>query len=203
MSRRGGAAARTGAALVGALLSLGFGSPAEAPRRITIPLACTRGPSNQEHDVTVTVPAKVSPGSQYRVRVDGVDTGKISHLGLKYIFDMESEWPIPPGTRYVEGSAHVVPGTGSENVRPGARVVVAAGIVHMMLPAHVENGVGYTTPSFEFDLAVVSAEGASITQRFARYSVSAHAFLVGDLRTTCEPAPKVFPVAVTRVESGG
>ena len=152
--------------------------------------------------MNVTVPASVAPGSRYRVRVDGVDTGKISHFGLSYIFDMESQWPIPPGTEYVDGSAHIVPGTGSANVRPGARVVVREREASTWFSRRTS-----TTASairrrrFEFDLAVVSAEGAAITQRFAGYSVSVHAAIVGDLRTTCEPTPKAFPVAVTRVES--
>ncbi len=185
----------------GAIFLLGFQSQAAMPQRVGIPLACSRGPGGQQHEVNVTVPASVTPGSRYRVRVDGVDTGKISHFGLSYIFDMESQWPIPPGTEYVDGSAHIVPGTGSANVRPGARVVYERRSIHLVLPAHVDNGVSYTPPTFEFDLAVVSAEGAAITQRFASYSVSVHAAIVGDLRTTCEPTPKAFPVAVTRVES--
>lgn len=196
------AAARSGIAGVLALLLLGFQSPAASPRRIAIPLNCSRGPSGQEQDVTITVPATVSRGSRYKVRVDGVDSGKISHIGLRYIFDMRSAWPVPPGTAYVEGSAHVVPETGTENVRSGARVLHAGGIVTLVLPAHVENGARYTPPTFEFELDVASAEGASIVQRFSSYDVSANAFLLGDVRTSCEPTPKAFPVAVTRVESG-
>jgi hypothetical protein len=193
--------AASAAIAVAATFLLGFQSPEAMPKRVDIPLACSRGGGGQQHDVAVTVPARVAPGGRYKVRVDGIDTGKISHLGLNYIFDMESEWPIPPGTEYVEGSAHVVPGTGSENVRGGAYVVRHGASIHLVLPAHVDNGVGYTSPSFEFELLAPSAEGASITQRFAAYSVSAHAVLVGVLRTTCEPTPKTFPVAVTQVES--
>lgn len=184
-----------------AFLALGFQAPAGAPRRIAIPLTCSRGPSGQEHSVAVTVPASVSPGSRYKVRVDGVDTGKIAHTGLNYIFDIWSEWPIPHDTRYVEGSAHIVPDTGSPNVRPGARVVYGAGTVNLVLPAHVENGTSYTPPSFEFELEVASTEVAAITQRFAAYHVTANAFLIGNVHTSCEPTPKPFPIAVTRVES--
>jgi hypothetical protein len=191
--------AASGVVAVAAIFLLGFQSPEAMPRRVDIPLACSRGGGGQQHDVAVTVPATVMPGGRYRVRVDGIDTGKISHFGLNYIFDMESEWPIPPGTEYVEGSAHVVPGTGSQNVRAGAYVVHHGASIHLVLPAHVDNGVGYTSPSFEFDLLAPSTEGASITQQFAAYSVSAHAVLVGVLRTTCQPTPKTFPVAVTRV----
>ena len=104
---------------------------------------------------------RLSRGRGTRVRVDGVDTGKISHLGLSYIFDMESEWPIPPGAEYVEGSAHVVPGHRKrERAARGARGLRGGAASDLVLPAHVDNGVSYTPPSFEFDLAVVSAEGA-------------------------------------------
>lgn len=184
------------------LLLVGFQSPDAAPRHVTVPLACSRGPSGQAHDVTVTVPARVSPGARYKVRVAGVDSGKISYTGLRYICDMGSEWPVPPGTTYVEGSAHLVPETGSANVRPGARVVYGGGAISLVLPAHVDRGASYTPPSFEFELEVSSPEGASIVLQLAGYHVTANAFLVGDLRTTCEPTPKSFPVAVTRVESG-
>lgn len=201
MTARWGAAVRSGLAIPLALVLLGFDSPAVAPRRVSIPLTCSRGPSGQEHDVSVTVPSRVPRGSRYKVRVDGVETGKISHIGLNYIFDIWSEWPIPVGTAYVEGSAHVVPATGSANVRPAARVVHGAGAVSLVLPAHVENGATYTPPSFEFELEVTSAEAAWITQRFSGYRVTANAFLIGDVHTSCEPSPKPYPVAVTRVES--
>jgi hypothetical protein len=198
---RGRSGAASAAVAVAAIFLLGFQSPEAMPKRVGIPLACSRGGGGQQHEVAVTVPASVAPRGRYKVRVDGIDTGKISHFGLNYIFDMESEWPIPPGTEYVDGSAHVVAGTGSENVRPGAYAVRQGASIHLVLPAHVDNGVGYTPPSFEFELLAPSAEGASITQRFASYSVSARALVVGVLRTTCEPMPKTFPVAVTRVES--
>jgi hypothetical protein len=187
--------------VVGSVFLLGFQPSPASTRRIAIPLTCSRGPNGQHHDVAVTVPASVAKGARYTVRVDGVDSGTISHTGLKYIFDMGSEWPVPPGAEYVEGSARIVPGTGSDNVRAGARVVHASGSVRLGLPAHVENGSRYTPPSFEFDLRVASSAAASITQTFVAYRVTAHAFLVGDLNTTCEPAPRPFPVGTTLVES--
>jgi hypothetical protein len=202
MTARSGATVRSGLAIALALVSLGFDSPGAAPRRVAIPLICSRGPSGQEHDVTVTVPSRVPRGSRYKVRVDGVETGKISHSGLNYIFDIWSEWAVPAGTTYVEGSARLVPDTGSANVRPGARVVHGVGRISLVLPAHVENGASYTPPTFEFELNVTSPEGASITQWFSGYHVTANAFLVGNVRTSCEPSPKPYPVAVTRVESG-
>lgn len=154
------------------------------------------------HNVIITVPARVPAGSRYTVRIDGVDSGKISHTGLRYIFDMGYEWPVPPAARYVEGSARIVPGTGSENVRAGARMVHGSGSVDLVLPAHVENGSSYTPPSFEFELDVTGPPGASITQSFAGYHVTANAFLVGDVHTSCEAVPRPFPAAVTRVEAG-
>ncbi len=42
--------------------------------------------------------------------------------------------------------------------------------------------------------------GAVITQSFASYRVTAHAFLVGDVSLACEPPAKLFTVARTRVE---
>ncbi|HTB75531.1 MAG TPA: hypothetical protein VK762_19910 [Polyangiaceae bacterium] len=188
--------------IVACLLLFGFQSPADGPRHVTVPLACSRGPSGQSHGVTVTVPACVSPGARYKVRVDGVDTGKIAYTGLRYIFDMRSEWPVPQGTTYVDGSAHIVPGTGSANVRPGAQAVYDGGHIDLVLPARVGSGASYTAPSFEFELDVSSPEGAQITLRLSRYYVTANALLVGDLHTTCEPTPKPFPVAVTRVAAG-
>jgi hypothetical protein len=169
-------------------------------RRVGIPLVCSRGPSGQRHDVAITAPAGVASGSRYIVRVDGVDTGKISHIGLHYIFDMQSQWLIPKGTEYVDGSARIVPGTGSPAVRPGARVVYRSGTVTLVLPAHVDNGSSYTPPSFEFELAVNAPAGTVLTQSFATYRVMANAFLVGDLETSCDPTPKPFAVAQTRVE---
>jgi hypothetical protein len=171
-------------------------------RRVNIPLKCSRGPDGQVHNVIVTVPAGAPPGSRYTVRIDGVDSGKISHVGLHYIFDMQSQWPIPAGTEYIEGSARVVPDTGSPGVRKGARVVYGSGMVTLVLPAHVDNGSSYTPPSFEFGLTVTASAGATITQSFYRYRVMANAFLVGDVDTSCDPTPKPFAVARTMVEPG-
>ena len=202
LTGRRGRALRCGAVAIATLFLVGFESPAAAPRRVSIPLDCSRGPSGQMQNVVITVPAHVPAGSRYTVRVDGVDSGKISHTGLRYIFDMGYAWPVPPGARYVEGSARIVAGTGSENVRPGARIVQASGSVDSVIPAHVEDGSSYTPPSFEFELDVTGPPGTSITQSFSGYHVTAHAFLVGDVHTSCEPVPRPFPVAVTRVEAG-
>jgi hypothetical protein len=192
--------ARAGALAATALLCTAFQGQG-GPARVDIPLSCTRGSGGQSHGVTVTVPARITRGSRYRVHVDGVDSGKISYVGLNYIFDVGSRWLVPPGTRYVEGSARVLPGTGSENVRAGARVGYAAGVVELVLPARIENGSRFTPPSFEFELEATAPEGASITQSFGAYRLSANAFLLGDVTMSCEPTPKPFPVASTRVEA--
>jgi hypothetical protein len=134
------------------------------------------------------------------VRIDGVDSGKISHVGLRYIFGMQSQWLVPKGTEYVDGSARIVPNTGSPAVRTGASVIYRSGTITLVLPAHVDSGSSYTPPSFEFGLAVNAPAGTLIAQSFARYRVTANAFLVGDVDTTCEPTPKPFAVSTTRVE---
>jgi hypothetical protein len=185
-----------------AVLALSFGSvPAgSAATRIGIPLNCSHGPSGQQQNVTIAAPAGAVEGVTYKVRVDGANSGKISHTGLNYIFDMSYEWLVPAGTRYVDGSARVVPNTGTENVRPGARVTHVSGVITMVLPAHVDDGANYTPPAFEFELVVTAPAGSTITQTFSRYGVTANAFLVGNVKTICEPVPKPFPVAATRVE---
>jgi hypothetical protein len=181
----------------------GFCLAGSAASRIGIPLHCSHGPSGQQQEVTVDVPAGAVEGATYKVRVDGANSGKISHTGLHYIFDMSYEWPVPAGARFVEGSARIVPNTGTENVRPGARVTHASGIITMMLPARVDDGANYTPPAFEFELLVTAPAGSTITQTFSRYGVTANAFLVGNVKTVCEPVPKPFPVAATRVEPAG
>jgi hypothetical protein len=196
---------RIAVALVLAAGLLGFDAPAVSSR-VAIPLNCSRGPSRQEHHVAISAPAVVAPGSKYKVRVDGLDSGKVSHMGLNYIFGMWEEWPVPPGTRFVEGSAHVLPGTGSANVREGARLgqrVVggATQSISLVSPARVQNGESYTPPSLEFELEVTAPAGASIVQQYAGFNVTANAIFMGDLVTTCTPDPKTFALAVTKVEA--
>jgi hypothetical protein len=182
------------------VVSLASGLAGSAASRIGIPLNCSHGPSGQQQNVTIAAPTSVVEGATYTVRVDGANSGKISHSGLNYIFDMSYEWLVPTGARYVEGSARIVPNTGTENVRPGARVTQASGVVTMVLAARVDDGANYTPPAFEFELAATAPAGSTITQTFARYGVTANAFLVGNVKTVCEPIPRPFPVAATRVE---
>ncbi len=180
-------------------LCLSLAAQADAPRYV-IPIECTKGPSDQKHKVFVSVPATTTVGSTIKVRIDGVNSGKISHTGLNHIFDMGYEWGVPKGTELVEGSLKIIPGTGTENVRKGARVGHKGGVISMLLPARVESGGNYTHPSMEFELKVTAAAGPKISQVFRRYKVTANAFIVGDVKTTCDPRPKPYHLAATKVE---
>ncbi len=164
---------------------------------VAIPVVCSRGPSGQRLHTRVTVPATAAVGSTYRVRLDSIPSGRISNTGLYYLRDMASDYVVPPGASYVEGSARIVPGTGSENVRAGARAWYEAGLVHMLLPAHVENGSSYTPPSVEFEVKVNAPAGTRLEVKFARHRLVANVFLLGALRVTCDPTPKPYTLATT------
>jgi hypothetical protein len=181
-------------------LCLSLAVHADAPR-YSIPMDCTKGPSDQKHKVHVSVPATATQGETFKVRIDGVNSGKISHVGLNYIFDMGVEWAVPKGTELVEGSLKLIAGTGSDNVRKGARLSHNAGVIQLVLPARVESGGNYTHPSFEFELKVTAAAGTTISQVFRRYKVTANAFLVGDVKATCTPRPKPYFLAGTKVQA--
>jgi hypothetical protein len=182
------------------VLLVGFLSAGLATPTVSIPLVCSRGPEGQQRRVSITAPAVAKTGAMYTLLIEGKNSGTVSHTGLNYIFDMVEEWPIPAGARYVEGSARIVPQTGSLNVRPGARIERTPRGVALVLPAHVDNGSSYTPPSFELELQATAAPGTSIAQTFGRFSLKANAFLVGDVFTTCEPSPQSYPVFVTKVE---
>lgn len=171
-----------------------------AGTRAVIPIACSHGPEDQKHQAVVTVPDSAAPATVFKVRVDGVDSGKISHTGLNYIFDMTYEWMVPPGTAIVDGSARIVPNTGTANVRGGARISVKGNVVQMVLPAHVEDGSRYTPPSFEYELKVQAAAGTTVSQKFKSYRVMANAVVIGNVETTCDPKPRPFPVGKTKIE---
>jgi hypothetical protein len=197
VARRARRQAAAGALVVAAL---GFAADTRAAKTITIPLNCQRGPSGQVIRLSVTVPPAATEGSSFAVRFDGVDTGKISHVGLRYIHDMTTEMLIPDGTNLVERSLRIIPGTGSPNVRAGARVTRQGAIIRLVLPAHVEAGERYTPPSFEFLLEVTAAARRKIVHRFSRWEVTANAIILGDLRMTCDANPRPYPVASTTVK---
>ena len=133
-----------------ALITLATSSTFGSPVAVRVPIVCTRGPSGQTFNVGVTMPASQATGTTFAIRIDAAPSGKISHTGLNYIFDMQTDYVVPAGTAYVEGSARILPGTGTPNVRATARVWHDAEGIHLALPARVENGSGYTPPSIEF-----------------------------------------------------
>ena len=112
---------------------------------------------------------------------------------------MATDYLLPAGAQYVQGSAHFVPGTGTANVLEGARVWQEGGMLRVVLPARVENGSRYTPPSVEFQLRVVAARGSRLSLRLAQVRVLANALLLGDQRTECNPNPRSYVLATTLV----
>jgi hypothetical protein len=166
---------------------------------VETPMFCQRGP-DARFSARVTLPASAATGSQVGVRIDSVPSGRIDHLGLFFIHDMTTDYLVPVGTRYVEGSARVVPETGTANVQADARAWADDAGIHLALPVRIENGSSYTPPSLEFAVTVEAPEGALVPLQFDRSSVAADAFLVGTLVTRCEPRPRPFTLATLRVE---
>jgi hypothetical protein len=165
----------------------------------TVPLTCTRGPDGQSYRHVVTMPASQAIGSTFTVRIDGVSIGPITHFGLRYIHNMTADYTIPTGTTYVEGSARIVPETGTQNVRPGASVTHDASGVHMLLPAHVDNGGTYTPPSIEFQVRVVGPAGTVASLGFTGTGVDASAAIIGNVHTACTPNPKPYAIGATTI----
>lgn len=193
--------ARAGLALAiaGALLTA---APAGLAGTVRAPLECSHGGGGQFYTATVTAPSTQPEGSTYVVRIDSVPSGAIARTGLHYIHDMETDYVLPSGATYVPGSAHVVPHTGTANVLPGARVGYQNGTLRLVLPARVENGSGYTPPSVEFQLRVTASRGARLSLRLGQVRVVANALLLGDVRTECNPAPRLYVLATTLVAPG-
>jgi hypothetical protein len=167
---------------------------------VRVPLVCSRGPRDQHYSAAVAVPGVVPEASTYALRVDPFPSGVISHLGLRYIHDMSTDYVLPAGTTFVPGSARFVPHTGSANALPGARVWHEGGMVRVVLPARIDNGSSYTPPSVEFQLKVAAPAGARLALGLQQIRVTANAFLLGNLETYCDPVPKPFVLAATRVE---
>jgi hypothetical protein len=166
---------------------------------VKAPLTCSRGGGGRTMDATVHVPTEAATGSVITVRIDSVSSGRISHFGLNYIYDMTTDYLVPRGTTFVEGSARVVADTGTENVRASARIWHDDRGIHTLLPSRVRNGSSYTPPSFEFQLRIDAAPGSTVALQFVRYQVMANAFLVGNVRTVCTPEPKPFAMTTVRV----
>ncbi len=187
--------------LAGALASASLVTTAAMAHEVVVraPLECSRGPGGQTWSAVVTLPEVQASGSRFTVRIDSAPSGTLSYLGLNYITDMTTDWVVGPGARVVEGSVRVVADTGTPNVRPGARAWHDAAGVHLVLPARVEKGDGYTPPSVEIDLEVTAAPGGAVTVLFDRQSVTANAIVIGDLRTVCVPRSRPYVLGTVRV----
>jgi hypothetical protein len=195
-----GAQSKRAAAVCAALAAMAPVLPAHAnPLAVRQPMTCSRGPSGQWFSAVVTMPAARAPGATITVRIDSTYSGTISHFGLNYIYNMRTDYRVSAGATYVEGSARLVAGTGSPNVRGGARVWHDAAGLHTLLTDRVGNGSSYTPPSIEFELTIDPSSRGAVAVEFAHYSVTANAFLIGDLGTTCEPSARPATIGATRV----
>jgi hypothetical protein len=164
---------------------------------VRLPMTCSRGPAAQYFTAHVSAPAQATPGSTYSIRIDSLPSGDIAHVGLNYLYDLATDYAIPTGTAYVDGSAHIVPNSGSENVRAGASVWYALGLIHLFLPAHVHDP--YTPPSVEFSVRVNAPPTTLLALKFAQHRLVANVFLLGDLHVTCKPTPESSTIATTVV----
>jgi hypothetical protein len=190
---------RSRACGLGIVASLGVASPVGAESTVRAPLQCSRGPGGQFFTASVTAPSSQPEGSTYTVRIDSVPSGEITHTWLRYVHDMATDYLLPAGTVFVPGSAHFVPRTGTANVLPGARVWHENGLLRVVLPAHVDNGSGYTPPSVELQLRVTAARGARLSLKLAQVRVAANVLLLGDVHTDCNPDPRSYVLATTVV----
>ena len=188
-------AARAAVVIVAALAP----SDVSAGTPLAVLLECSRGPSRQTYHVTANVPDRVAQGERYTVRVDGGPSGTISHVGLRYIHEITTEFLVPAGTGYVSGSLRLVPGTGTANVASGARVEKRGNMLRLILPARVVSGTGYTAPSIELQLVATARPGDELSIQFQSSRVKANVFLVGDVVAACTPRPQPYTLATSTV----
>ena len=174
-------------------------APPAMSTAVVAPMVCSKGPGGKTFSVAVLLPPTVAQASTYDVRLDGVPTGKISGFGLNYTHDISVDYLVPAGATFVEGSARIVPGTGTPNVSEGARVWHEGGLIRMVMPGRVDSGTGYTSPSIAFQLTAKAPPGTSIPIAFSQYRVTANAIVVGDVNATCEPTPKPYTLGTTLV----
>jgi len=186
--------------LAALLLGLLWVPAADAANK-SAPLVCSRGSSGSRFNAVVTMPTTESVGGRFTVRIDSVPSGKIDHFGLKYIHDMATDFLVPTGAHYVDGSARIVEGTGTENVRRDAKVWYDKETIHFLLPAHVENGSSYTPPSIAFDLTVAADAGSELALKLTRYEVKAKAVIVGEVVTRCVPKPNPYVIGTVAIEA--
>jgi hypothetical protein len=174
-----------------------FGAGA-APVVVSAPMKCSRGP-DFPFKAIVTMPSTGVTGATFTVRIDSGFSGKVSATGLHYIHDMLTDFVVPAGTSYVDGSLRFVEGSGTPNAREGARAWRDPAGIHFVLPVHIPNGASYTPPSIELALKIEAPAGATIAMQFLHYQLAANAFLVGDLDVRCDPTPKPYTLGELRV----
>jgi hypothetical protein len=160
----------------------------------SVPLVCSKGPSGQRYQLRLTAPTSTAAGSTYTVRIDDVGPGNVSETGLNYLHDQAVDYVLPAGAALVDGSAHLVAGTGTDNVRAGARVVARGSTITLLMPGRVENHSTFTMPSIEFELKATGAAGSNSTVAFSQYRIVANAIVIGDVSVSCDPAPKPYTV---------
>lgn len=195
VSLAGGITADAGSPFVAPLVRMGVG----VGTAVHAPMVCSRDSSEHWFTATVTAPRTVDRATRYTVRIDGVPSGKIAAFGLNNVHDMTTEYAVPPGAKYVMGSARIVPDTGTPNVLAGARAAFEGGVVRMILGAKIPSGSGYTPPSLEFQLEAAAPAGASLPLVLLGYHVTANAIIVGDIISTCDPVPKPLTLTTTTV----
>jgi hypothetical protein len=181
-----------------AALLVTFTHSPDAATRVHAPVSCTRGTS-AVFEIDATVPETAAEGSTYVVRIDGTPSGTISQTGLHYLRDITFEYALPAGAAYVEGSARILPGTGTENVREGAHVSCAHGVVTLALGGRVPNGGSYQAPSIEVKLKAASPPQSVLAVTFSRYRVMANVVILGDIDAACVPTKPPFTLGSTRV----
>lgn len=171
-----------------------------ASREVVTPMACSLGGSPKFH-ATVTMPDVIPEGGTFVVRIDSMPSGKLTALGLNFVHEMRTDYELPKGARYVEGSARIVPGSGTPNALTGATVWHDEAGLHVLLGARIAQGDEYTPPSVELQLIADAPAGSLLVLSFLHYEVIANVVVLGNLRTKCDPRPRPFPIGSARIIS--
>lgn len=182
----------------GATTLVAVALPLGAADVVGVPITCSKGGADTLRLAPV-LPATVAPGTTFTVRLDGVDTRIKWQLGLNHLRAMTWDFGLPAGAKLVDGSLRIVPETGSANLRPGASVSARGNVVTLSAPAKLESPDGYRFPSVEMKLETTASAGSTLAWTFRHYEVTANALLLGDLLVTCDPTPRPYTVATTRV----
>lgn len=186
---------------IATLLAVAAVTPPPGPNFVRVPMICSPGQSQQIFQVAVRFPEAVAPGSTFTVRIDGAPSGEVAHVGLMSIHGMETDYALPSEVTYVAGSARIIPGTGTSNVKGGARVWHEGGMIRMVLPSRIKAGSRYTPPSIEFQLQASNATGIPLVLTFVGYQVTVSAFVLGDVQTRCDPKPQPFALATAVIRA--